>query len=96
MKAFVCIFTTLFVVTPAFAQQPSQPTKDITWNVTVAEAQTILTSLGAGPWKDVNQLMQKLLNQANAQMVPRTAPPTTPPDNLPSKVSPPVEDPKEK
>lgn len=68
---------------PALAQQ-----QQITLSVTTQEAQYLLNALSAQPWKDVNPLMQKLVGQVNAQMMPKAAlppphPRTEPP--LPKK-----------
>ena len=60
------------LASPALAQQ--QPDKILDLSVTVPEAQQLLNALAQGPWKDTNQLMQKLVAQADAQLVPPKAP----------------------
>ena len=69
MKKYVFAF--VLFATPALAQNPAQ---NVTMSITVAEAQQVLNSLGQQPWKNVNPLMQKLINQINPQLTPPPAP----------------------
>ena len=44
--------------------------RNVTWTITLDEANKILKKLGEAPWNEVNPLLQKLISQANAQLVP--------------------------
>jgi len=77
---------------PVLAQQQQGI---INFTVTVAEGQQIINALAALPWKDVNQLEQKLIAEANAQLappapaaaltsIPAPIPPPTPPAAQPA------------
>jgi hypothetical protein len=72
MNRFALTTALLFCATlaPAAAQQAPTPEKSVTLTVSVPEAQKILNDLAAEPWRDANQLMQKLATQINAQLVP--------------------------
>ena len=49
---------------PAWAQ----PSKPLTITLTQDEAQFVLNKLSEYPWKDVNPVMSKIINQLNTQM----------------------------
>ena len=87
MKKYV--FTFVLFATPALAQNPAQ---NVTMSITVAEAQQVFNLLGQQPWKDVNPLMQKLINQINPQLTPPAPPPApeAPKFELPSHAPPPI------
>jgi hypothetical protein len=44
--------------------------RNVTWTITLDEANKIIKKLGESPWNEVNPLLQKLISQANAQLVP--------------------------
>jgi hypothetical protein len=64
---------TLVLLTPAAAQQP-QPQSKLTITLTPDEVQFVLNKLSEHPWKDVNPVMSKIINQINPQMTATTPP----------------------
>ncbi len=48
----------------------SASAQEIVLKVDRLEAQTLINALSEHPWKDVNPLMQKLIGQANEQLMP--------------------------
>jgi hypothetical protein len=74
----------LLISSPTLAQQ-------VSLSVTVQEAQYILNSVAAQPWKDANPLMQKLIGQINEQMIPKKAEPPKSKTEPPKKAEPKAE-----
>jgi hypothetical protein len=44
--------------------------RNVTWTITLSEANQIIKKLGEAPWNEVNPLLQKLISQANTQLIP--------------------------
>ena len=76
-KLLLAIPFLLAWLSPAMAQQPAPP-QAYNFRVTADDAKLILNKLSEAPWKDVNVLMQSLINQVNAQNVPPPPPPAAP------------------
>lgn len=72
------ILAGLFVLDVGSAWAQQSP-KTYTMTVTADEASVILNDLSHLPWKDINDLMQKLAGQIAAQNAPATQAPNSAP-----------------
>jgi hypothetical protein len=64
-RAFIAIL--LLLPAGVLAQE-----RNVTWTITLSEANQIIKKLGEAPWNEVNPLLQKLISQANTQLIPPT------------------------
>jgi hypothetical protein len=59
------VMVVLLLPAGALAQE-----RNVTWTITLSEANQIIKKLGEAPWNEVNPLLQKLISQANTQLIP--------------------------
>jgi hypothetical protein len=59
------VMVVLLLPAGALAQE-----RNVTWTITLNEANQIIKKLGEAPWNEVNPLLQKLISQANTQLIP--------------------------
>jgi hypothetical protein len=85
-------FLTAAFISAILASAPAVAQQQVTFTVTVPEAQAMINAVGQHSWNDVNPLMQKLMAQAQAQLAPPLAPapptPPAPPAAIPAPVPP--------